>query len=156
MASPRASAPPLRAVERLAVERARLVVERPVDLVERPVDLVERPVDLVERVERLVDDPDRDEADLDELDRLEPERLPEPLPLAFVVERERVPRDDDEPEPLEPELPRLACGIDTSPCLVGVNWPGPYCFSAEGDNGARARCPEPSVTTVTGDTRKNG
>lgn len=118
-------------MERLAVERDRLVVER-------PVDLVERPVALVERVERLDDDPERDEVERDEADRLELERLPEPLPLAFVVERERDPRDDDEPEPLEPELPRLACGIDTSPCLVGVNWPGPYCFSVKGGKRLRA------------------
>lgn len=96
-------------------------------------------------VERLPDVPERDEPERDDFERddvevervLELLRVPEPEredvlrpveepPLAFVL-RARVERDDDEPEllepepeeRLEPEAPRLGCGIDLSPYIGG-------------------------------------
>lgn len=116
MASIRASG-----VRLAAVERERLAVDRLLDVPER-------------------DPPDRDDVDRDELDRDDVEELfrePEPEreevlrplevpPLALVL-RERVDREDDDPElledepeePLELEAPRLGCGIDLSPCDWG-------------------------------------
>lgn len=131
MASSRASGLAARLEE---VERERLPEDRLPDEAER---------DEPERAELERDEPERDDVDRDELDRdaleedREPEllRVPEPeredvlrpleLPPLALVLRERVEREDDEPELLEPEepleleVPRLGCGIELSPCTWG-------------------------------------
>lgn len=137
MASRRASGLPARLDE---VERERLPEDRLPDEAER-------------------DEPERDEPDRDvereELDRdaleedREPElwRVPEPdredvlreleLPPLALVLRERVEREDDEPEllepdePPEPEAPRLGCGIKLSPCSWGLLPRHPTDFCAQ-------------------------
>jgi hypothetical protein len=132
--------PALAAVERLAVDRDRLAVLEP-DFVlradrepvaERDPELERDPVP--ERDPEPDRDPPAERVDADrELDREpDPDAEPERDELVFrLLDRapelpldaedfDRVERDDDELEPLEPEAPRLGCGIDLSPWLGGV------------------------------------
>lgn len=110
----------LAAVERLELARERLAVP-PADLVarvERDPELErEVPLDREGLPERALD-PDRElEAEREPEAELERGELalrvvdrPEEL-APDLVDRDRGDRDDEELEPLEPDVPRLACGI---------------------------------------------